>query len=1103
MRISKHDLPIRSKTLTGILLVNWARFGAVPIKVKGSTLFTGVNGVGKSTVLDALTYAFVGNRTFNKAAHDRDRDVLSYVRGDTKSNGEYQYLRSGQVTSYIMMEFYSETEKTYTTVGVCIESPDEHTVKPFWFFRKDAKISDFNVYAREGSKLIVTHRDALKCKDEKIKLGDYIPQIDRGVSQNLRALGLRIQPEGVSDYRSRLTKMVSFNPENNIDQFIRECVLPEKKITTLKDLRDKKDKFDDLKKFYDGLKAQLIALDKAEEQAVIFEGKQRLYNVKRMLKDYQDYRCALKQVEDSEAKIESNREMLAHHNSDLQIARANYAQAEQSYNTAQANLNNNDTGRMIAQLAQDIAVMEKEISECESEINRIRKLQDTVSKVMSDSEYGVGTAAVIPDFCSTEDAQTKYSILTAIRMKRNNSLEKLTDKRAELRREISNDEKKIEQLSEDIKRLERKVSKFSGDVARARDILQHGLRAKGIDAEVRIFADLVDTVLDEEWRDAIEVFLGRNRFNLIVDAEHIEAARDVFHEKKIHGTSLVFTDMLPVSEVTEGSAASVLKISNIYARRYANYLLNDMHLCDTLAELHNHPRGGIMRDGTVARGITMRNQKMDRVDYYLGAEAFELMCETLKGRRAELYDIINVTKREAAHISELLKVLSDGIFEEDFRFEAIPQLAQLSAKKLKAKASKENLETDPSLIAVMEECKRAEDVKDRAEALVTSINKSIAVCENTIENLEKGMPFNRETLEKAEKEYTALSAEFPELRSEAETEYEKLCEKRPDGIVIKEKTISEYNTEMNKAVAELCKVQRAYLQIAGKNIERAGAAFIPEFRADRAKIANISIEETRIKLDDTRAKLEDAFMHDFVNEIMESVEDAQKEIAGINNELERLPFGQDLYSFKAYEHPERSAFFRIKKKIDEKYMGNVDYYLDSESSDLDDDIEDFMNTILEDYEDEEYSDYRNYLKYDIRIKNKQVMEAEIDLSRKQGSASNGEKQTPYYLILAASLMQYYPREGNCARMVFIDEAFAALSSERIEQLVNYFESNGFQVMYAAPPEKISSIGAHIDSTVSLIETGRYTNAVEGLADDIIRAAEESERDPEEFAGTFA
>ena len=129
----------------------------------------------------------------------------------------------------------------------------------------------------------------------------------------------------------------------------------------------------------------------------------------------------------------------------------------------------------------------------------------------------------------------------------------------------------------------------------------------------------------------------------------------------------------------------------------------------------------------------------------------------------------------------------------------------------------------------------------------------------------------------------------------------------------------------------------------------------------------------------------------------------------------------------------------------------------------------------------EYIDYRKYFVYDMEIVSRQGEDEIVsDLSKKHGSASNGEKQTPYFIILAASLLQCYPRQACCARLAFIDEAFSALSRERIEQMVKYLSDNHFQVFYAAPPEKISSIGTHIESTISLVMTGRYTNAVEGL-----------------------
>lgn len=164
-------------------------------------------------------------------------------------------------------------------------------------------------------------------------------------------------------------------------------------------------------------------------------------------------------------------------------------------------------------------------------------------------------------------------------------------------------------------------------------------------------------------------------------------------------------------------------------------------------------------------------------------------------------------------------------------------------------------------------------------------------------------------------------------------------------------------------------------------------------------------------------------------------------------------------------------------------MNSPEVYMNSgrEDEEMEHDIREFMGIILEEEDELEYTDYRRYFSYDMEISSRQgKTEVLADLSKKQGSASNGEKQTPYFIILAASLLQCYPRNACCARLAFIDEAFSALSRERIEQMVKYFEENQFQVFYAAPPEKISSIGAFIHSTVSLVETGRYTNAVEGL-----------------------
>ena len=313
-------------------------------------------------------------------------------------------------------------------------------------------------------------------------------------------------------------------------------------------------------------------------------------------------------------------------------------------------------------------------------------------------------------------------------------------------------------------------------------------------------------------------------------------------------------------------------------------------------------------------------------------------------------------------------------------------------------------------------------------------------------------------------------------------EYAKFRNRLGTVKVIKENTVTRLRSDLDTSKKKMEDAQLAYCQITKIDMEQRGPAYIPFYREQYRNLANVKIEQVRNQLEEQSKRLESAFMNDFVAEINETIIEAKGQIDDINRELKQLPFGNDTYRFVMKEKAERKTFFQICRRLGD-YMDSPELYMNSlrDNEEMERDIQEFMNVILEEEDETEYTDYRKYFDYDMEIISRQGgEEITADLSKKQGSASNGEKQTPYFIILAACLMQYYPRNKCCARLAFIDEAFSALSRERIEQMVKYFESNGFQVIYAAPPEKISSIGQFIDCTVSLVMTGRYTNVVEGL-----------------------
>ena len=93
-----------------------------------------------------------------------------------------------------------------------------------------------------------------------------------------------------------------------------------------------------------------------------------------------------------------------------------------------------------------------------------------------------------------------------------------------------------------------------------------------------------------------------------------------------------------------------------------------------------------------------------------------------------------------------------------------------------------------------------------------------------------------------------------------------------------------------------------------------------------------------------------------------------------------------------------------------------------DDEEMENDIQEFMSIILAEEDEWEYTDYRRYFSYDMEISSRQGQtEITAELSKKQGSASNGEKQTPYFIILAASLLQCYCRESGSSRWSVISK----------------------------------------------------------------------------------
>lgn len=1071
------------KTAKRLLLVNWSCFQNEIIALGSSTLFTGVNGTGKTTILDAMSYLITANTQFNKAADDNGRNVTAYIHGDRKTNGSDRFLRPGSVTSYIAMEFYDPLISDYHVIAVCIESRSESDrAVSQWIIREKCKLEDFNFSLINNGKLIVTSKNNLTFKNIPLKGADFLGR-EKAIPQLTRQLGIRT-PD-YRKYKEKLLKMMAFDPERNVDKFLQTSVFAEADVKSLDRLREQRKLYDQAKQMFEKIQERKNLLEEIEQKTCEYEKVLRNFNVRELMFRYQ----YINQYKDEISKLK-----IGLQNNQIQLK-----DLEEKKRTSEVKVNdmrkrlsdvenkNHSITESLDKMENDRTELNRKIKVLEEELSELKNLQISLKVLLPQMKnyfpISDGDNTVLLNISETDfESDKKISAFIDFSNKIKNQRDLFVEENGIIKKNLAEVNKRITDVKNRIKSLESNIRQFPEEAEEAKRIIQNEFNKRGIKCQVRLFAELVESLNDESWRKSIETFLWNKRYNIIVDDKYCHEALSILNERNIYQTSVVLTDKIPETDVESNSAASVLSITNKGARRYANYLLNGIHLCANLEELHENPKGGITKDGMLCKSYAASKMKIQKTQFCLGNNVVKIQLEQAK-KELETFTLEKTGYENDIQNKNQLVTLIDNVEwkPEQYNFESAKELSEENKTLGKLVNQIEELKNSPEMLAAAKEYDLAKSNFDEADKESKLIERSLGSTEKEISNIQDKIKESKGKSEKIEIEYKEYSEKNPELVGEMKEEYERASKQRNTFIIISNKHLQNLTNDVDNAKRRMEDKQREYNLLSEIEASNYGVEFIPFYRDRYRDVANVKIDEAKNKVEKQSEKLRDVFLHDFVAELNEKIISAKEEIAAINAELKRIPFGRDIYQFKMEEKSDREVFFTICKNL-ELYSETPDLFSERTVSDekLADDVKSFLNKILDTEQEEDYSDYRNYFTYDMTIRSHiGDEESEMDLSKKQGSASGGEKQTPYFIVLAASLMQFYPKDVCCARIAFIDEAFSALSKERIEQMVRFLEDNNFQVFYAAPPEKINSIGQHIDNTVSLYTQGKYTKPVEG------------------------
>ena len=129
--------------LNKVVLINWMYFQKATLNINGNTALVGINGTGKSTLIDAIQMLLLGQQQakFNANANAEKRTLESYVRGEVRVDGE-PFLRNGDVITYLALEIISNGTKHVFGINVNYRSTLSKLDDPRYFYVKDLDLTE-------------------------------------------------------------------------------------------------------------------------------------------------------------------------------------------------------------------------------------------------------------------------------------------------------------------------------------------------------------------------------------------------------------------------------------------------------------------------------------------------------------------------------------------------------------------------------------------------------------------------------------------------------------------------------------------------------------------------------------------------------------------------------------------------------------------------------------------------------------------------------------------------------------------------------------------------------------------------------------------------
>ncbi len=1084
--------------LKKVRLVHWYGFAHITAPIGFFTLIAGKNGNGKSVMLDAIKYAAYGDTVFNKSSESKGtRTLSSYTRGLLDATAK-TYMRPAEkfphVYSHIALEYYDDVLQKSFLLGTILETNVVNNIQSYRYVMDQTDLSQVeHLYEEDGVKRVYSASQFQKV------YGVTLFNREQGIARFMQMTGLKLSAQQTLVFLRKLRGIMTYDPEAKIDAFIKESVLEDRRVDFSR-LIEAKENIERLNQTFLVVQAELTELEAILKEYDGYEaGKERILadDIKQAYKNALDTRETVKRLKSEQELAERKQRQTE---VDLEAVSGQIQEETRRLQEVTASLGQLDCVAPIQKEEEHLVELERQRKRLREEEQELEEFQTKVSElcytleqyrnILQDYRIPVPVlASLLQQEYQTAEKQAAVGVL---KQAVEELQERLTEKATDFKRQREDLERQLLAQMKIAKECKKNRTDFHQipDYVKLKEEINQEFAKKGIASEAKFACEYVIGLTDESWRDAIESYLGRRRYSILVEPQYYDIADEVLNRSENRYAHLFNTKLLmkKATEPEEDSVVRFLSVKHEVAQKYFDYQLGRMKAVP-IEEVKNQ-ENAISKEGRVSVAMDGYFLRFDQIRfYYLGQETFEL--NRLRAER----EIERLTEEKKAlllqekHLNETRSQLREGRnFFQEYHYDAPLRLAE-TIRQMQASeetlqrlrvAQKDNLEfvalserqnsLELSLKTLNKRQKECYKEQSRLQAELTR-------CKERLEERGRQLALYEETLEQyRQTEYTTMQ--------KAIEDYDRYLEngrRGPGGL---------FSEEYQKRIrGEIEQHERAIFTLQGEyNGRRPEGEGLPTgigqrqiYENRRTKIWMDDLQEVSRKLSAQTQHYEEIFKNEFVLTILKSCNRSIEDLKLINAELAKLKFSTR-YQFEVRFNRDASDYAKVidyaryleeREQFgggsDQRILGIFNSYSDEEAEQLEQDMKAIINRIISGNNNEaieKFADYRNYLTYEILLSNETFQNAR--LSRQTGYNSGAEVQIPYMLILSSALLMIYNQRVNSTRLVFIDEPFAKMDPGNVKLMLDFLRAQNLQVIFCSP-DKTESIGKECEVILPVLK----------------------------------